>query len=377
MQYDVVTIDTNIFRRYGWQLEEGMLGQLAQFKEGSVQFCLSEIVLREIYKHLTIEAKAARETIDKARRESRKNNILTTIQAEQLDELWNSIIPAAEASKNRIRAFQERTGMSMIPVKHADIEELVRRYFKPSAPFQPTGNKKHEFPDAIALLSIEKWALSREKKILAISDDKGWKAFGDGSSLIDVVDDFAKALQLLQNDAEEGISRVRAVLSDISGDDRLRLLSAIEDGVAEAVSEMDVYADAHSAFQYDAELVTLLFQGFQFLGQDDEYEFSIVQIGRNKIVVRIAICIRATAECVFSFFIKDSIDKDYVPMGNARAETDTEFDAAILTTFEGNFSSFPAHIMVTELELVEVIDSVDFGLVEPDYEEEIYYQEEE
>ena len=52
MQYDVITLDTNIFSRNGYYLEGGMLGQLSQFKEGSAKLVVSEIVLRELHSHL-------------------------------------------------------------------------------------------------------------------------------------------------------------------------------------------------------------------------------------------------------------------------------------------------------------------------------------
>lgn len=46
MDYDAVTIDSNIFIEYGMNLEGGVLAQLFQFREGSAQFVLSEIVIR-------------------------------------------------------------------------------------------------------------------------------------------------------------------------------------------------------------------------------------------------------------------------------------------------------------------------------------------
>jgi hypothetical protein len=76
MQYDVITIDTNIFRKYGYFLEGGMLGQLSQFKEGLAQMVLSEIVARELYRHLTTLAQDAATRLGAAVKDAIKSGLL-------------------------------------------------------------------------------------------------------------------------------------------------------------------------------------------------------------------------------------------------------------------------------------------------------------
>lgn len=146
MEYDAITLDTNIFRHNGWHLEGGMLGQLVQFKEGLVQFVLSEVVLREIHKYLKLEAKDARDSVERAGRESRKNGLFSPEVAEQIDALFSTARSAEDAAKSRLQAFADATGMTVVPAEQADIKELVRRYFTPSAPFETSGKKKTNFP---------------------------------------------------------------------------------------------------------------------------------------------------------------------------------------------------------------------------------------
>ena len=50
--YDAITVDTNIFDEQQLNLEGGLLKQLYQFKDGSPKFVLSEIVVREVGRHL-------------------------------------------------------------------------------------------------------------------------------------------------------------------------------------------------------------------------------------------------------------------------------------------------------------------------------------
>jgi len=112
---------------------------------------------------------------------------------------------------------------------------------------------------------------------------------------------------------------------------------------------------------------TLTYQDFQFVHLNGEYAFEIVQVGKDKIVARFSVSINAKAECDFSFAVWDSVDKEYVPMGNNSAETEVEFDAAALVTFEGDFSAIPPEVEMSDLELIDAIDCVDFGNVEMDY----------
>ena len=70
MEYDAITLDANIFIRNALNLEGGMLQQLHQFKRGSVQFILSEIIIRELVKHLNTHAHEAKRGTGKCDKES-------------------------------------------------------------------------------------------------------------------------------------------------------------------------------------------------------------------------------------------------------------------------------------------------------------------
>lgn len=55
MKYDVLTIDTQVLHANGFDLEGGLLTQIAQFRDGSTRFVLSRVTLRETLRHLTFE----------------------------------------------------------------------------------------------------------------------------------------------------------------------------------------------------------------------------------------------------------------------------------------------------------------------------------
>lgn len=372
MQYDAITLDTNIFRHNGFYLEGGMLGQFSQFREGSAQFVLSEIVVLEVRKYLKIEAIEATDNLGRAIKKSSKNGLLSAKSTEQLNAIHEGALSPEDAVEERFKAFSENTGAEIVPADQTEIKELIKRYFTSSAPFEASGKKKNEFPDAIALLSLESWAKTNNKKVLAISNDGGWADFAKDSEWIDVEKNLAPALEKLQQHTEKAEIFVGSILADMDAGKNPELRQQVVDAMADAVSAMDVYAEADAACHVEAEQVCMSYEDVSFLRFREEYEFTMVQTGKDKIVANVGVSIKAKAEAEFSFAVWDSIDREYVPMGSNSAEREVEFDAAALITIEGDFTGDSAEVEILEVELIDAIDSVDFGEVEMDYGEDYY-----
>lgn len=370
MQYDVITLDSDIFLQNGSNFEGGLLAQLSQFKEGSALFVLSEVVLRELKKHLETKATESKENLEKAIRDATRNGLLSEGAEAQIKTISAAASTPKVAVKRRLEAFIEATSADIIPADQADIKELTKRYFSSNAPFESSGKKKHEFPDAIALLAMESWAKTNKKKILAVSNDGGWSQFAAASEWIDVEKDLATALQRLQQHAAQANVFVEKLLGSLDAGKNAELMQTIVDEIADAVADLPVNADASSAYQFESDWVSLAYQDFSFLRDGGEYEFKIVQTGNHRIVAKIRVSIKATAETSFSFSVYDSIDKDYVPIGSSNAKTEIEFEAAVLITFEGVFDAAAPEINVSKVELVEAMDTVDFGEIDLEHSDE-------
>ena len=186
----------------------------------------------------------------------------------------------------------------------------------------------------------------------------------------------AKALQTLQQHAEEVEAIVAVLLSDMENGDEPELMERFGYSLHDVIGAMDVYGEATSAFHLiEDDWVTLAVQDFRFAGNDNAYDFTVVQIGRNKVVIQMDVCVRAEAECQYSHAIWDLIDKEYILLGSSEAKTEVEFDAVILVTFEGDFSSAPPSVGTLDLELIEAIESVDFGQVDIDYRDDRHHDD--
>jgi hypothetical protein len=177
MKYDALTLDTNIFiAADGIHLEGGVLGQLRQFQQGNVSFILSDIVVREITRRLVAQAEKARELLANAVKNAAKHHLLADNKIDDLKVLHASTLAPNDAVGARLSAFLEATGCYVEPSSNADMQEVLKRYFASEPPFEEGDRKKYEFPDAIALLSLEAAAKRDEEKILAVSATRAGSA---------------------------------------------------------------------------------------------------------------------------------------------------------------------------------------------------------
>jgi hypothetical protein len=363
----VLSLDSNIFDANGLNLESGLLHQLTQFKEGSAEFILSEIVIREVLRHLAEQASRATEALGSAIKRSVQNGLVNDKAHAALSAIYDKAVDPKSAAKERLQRFVNDTGCAkVVPAEEANMKKLIRMYFGSIAPLEDSKNKKYEFPDAIALTTLEDWAKANSKKILAISKDGGWKKFAETSEWIDVQEDLPAALEMFQQHAESARSTMAKLLAEMDKGNRTDLWDEIEGRIADEVSDLTPFAEASAGYYYENDFVEMTFARLSFCHLDEnEYDFHVVQIGKDKIVSRVGVHIAATASAKFQFSVRDEGDR--IGVGSAHAETEVEFDAGALITLEGDFSSDPPDVHLGALELVDAIDSVDFGDVHPDY----------
>jgi hypothetical protein len=151
------------------------------------------------------------------------------------------------------------------------------------------------------------------------------------------------------------------------------VLEEIEKKVADDISEMTPYAEASAAYHYDFDFVEMHFKGIRLVKPDENtFEFQIVQIGKDEIVARLDVEITAEARAHFRYYLYD--EGDQVGIGDSSEEVETTFEAGVLITLQG---TFPDDYELTDVELVDAPDSVDFDDIGPDYSDEREYDERE
>lgn len=367
--YDAVTFDTQVVAHQGYHLEGGLLAQLKQFRDGPIHVMMTEIVLRELYRHLTERTKDVRDRFASEHRKAVEHGlpVAGTDPFDGKDVDINAVV------RERLTKFVQEIGAGLVRADEVPMKTLTDLYFTTGAPFAGSGKKKNEFPDAIALLALEHWSEEQDYRVLAVSGDKDWAAFAEKSDRIDVVDSLEEALALLQENVKAAEDYVQTLIPELAGEGGDRLYNPLCRMLRDAVSGWQVHAEANSYFTVeggDAELKLLDFAVA-------EAPIRIVQVGAKGISAVVEV--DATVEAVgsFSLSVHDSIDGDDVPMGSAYAQVQVEERFGVLLHFAGLWQEKEEDVELDSVELVRGPAMIDFEWVEPDYSEDYEPDEEE
>ncbi len=369
MPYDALTIDTQTVYANGRHLDRGLVAQLVQFKDGLVQIVLTEIVVRELHKMLTERAKAPLDALAKAIKDGTANGQVSDAQKASLQATLDALASAKDHATRQLQDFVTATGAHIVPAEKTTMKQVLSAYFSKSPPFSTQG-KKDEFPDAISLLALEAWAAETNKKVLAVSGDGDWKAFAAQSARIDCMEDLGAAMVLLVQAAESSVAEARNVLACIASADPPELKETLDAALARAVEDETPYAEFDSSMPGEDEGVTLAMLGYTVHGiEDGTTDVEIVRICADGFVMRVPVTVTARAFVDVHFSIRDSIDKDYVPMGATSLERDIEFEAFALiacTRHEAQTDAGATQVAyeIDSAELVGVPQSVELGYID-------------
>lgn len=368
MEYDAITIDTSIFDGHGLNLEGGMLNKLSQFRDGHVCLVLSEIVVREVHQHLTDKAKIAKDDFNRAIKEVSKQKVVSDNIVKKINNFIESLPSAEDVAKNRLESFIKETNAEVIPADTIEIKNLVTRYFKSLPPFEETGKKKNEFPDAIALISIEKWAEENQQKILAVAKDRGWHNFATDSNWIDIEDDLGSALNKLQQQVRDASEFINKFLTDLDSGLKPELMGNITNFINDVVTDSSNFVpEVSTDFEYIVRDLEIEPDEISFLKEGDNYQSKLVQTGNELIISSIVLSVSVIASCNFTFAVWDATNSEYIFIGNCYSTIEVDLHVEILVTLEGDFSNQGNYFEITKIELVDFTNTIDFGYIEPDH----------
>jgi hypothetical protein len=359
----LLTIDTNIFERYKNGLEYGLLKRLSQFHESEIQLVLSEIVYRELQGHMIKEAEEAETQLASALKAVGGTWSIGKEKRERFREGLIGGESAVEAIQGRLDTFQEATGFEIIPAQgYVEVGSLVEHYFNLKPPFGNKPDKKHEFPDAIAVASLERYAAEKDALMLVVSNDGGWREFCAASGHLICVADLGTAMSYLQRLPLVIAARLT---QRFDAGELPHLQKAIEDELGNYIDGMDLYVEANAAYFYEADLPEKRFEGISYF---DEPKFIVVDHNEEDEVYVLETTVVASVEasCHFTFFVTDWIDKDEVPIGSVVATQTEDMPFVLTVTIVGD----PQHgFEVDEVEVVRSESSIDFDYIAPDYSE--------
>lgn len=363
-----ISVDTCIFTENGDRLDSGLLKHLEQFKDNAFQLVFSEITLREVHGHIAKNSEEAKAKLVSALRSAGKFwDVPKEKQVIAVTHLLGEDTAKVMAS-NRVKDFANQCGAQLIDAKSMlDVQDLLKRYFSVQPPFETSAEKKSEFPDAIALLSLQAWAKKEGAALLFVTKDKGCKEFCKESEYLYAVDDLGEALTLIQDRDTHCATLCKALETKIANGDYPDLIERITDTVGNHIWEINWIIEADAAFYYEDELDEVEVISCDFATPYGRSEFSAVDYRNDRMVMQASMKLDVRASCNFSFSVKDGIDHDMVRIGDALVSRKDAVTVEVLLTFDNPNGETPE---VVEIELIPSRQKIDFGPIEPDYGDE-------
>lgn len=192
-----VTFDTQAFDRNSRTFRAGLLAQLGQIKNSSIQLVVTELVRDEVEKHILETHSARQKRVDDAF--SLVAQHLSDDLVDEIREELETRVTPEQIAFHEINDFFLATNAELAFYEETSTRKLLELYFNNKPPFHKGNDKKHEFPDAVALLSLEAYA--ENGGILVVSSDKDWIEFCENSESkrLHCIPDLATALSLISS----------------------------------------------------------------------------------------------------------------------------------------------------------------------------------
>ena len=355
-----ITLDTSIFDKYDDNLRNTVLLGLKQFVGTRISVVFSDIIVNEVKGHISRRAAKTTAAVVKELNNHRKAWDRTETVEELgasahlndppdnlADRLWSTYVVTIQATTLAADDFVR-------------ISDLTARYFSSSPPFSGTGKKKAEFPDAMALLSLEAWAKSRSTKLLVVSCDGDWKNFADQSDHLVCLTDVPVALDHFNREARFVADRTIVLLqkqdiSDITNEIANAVERFFDDSLMEIEARADPY-DYEATLQGGALQSWTLKSGPLILAADEE---------EITFVVDLECKVAFEASITWSIYS----DREWHTIGSSTNVT-TENDCVLQFTITCS-RTIEEEPNVCEVTVTSRPFTIDFGYIDPkwDYEE--------
>jgi hypothetical protein len=364
-----ISIDNSVFKNEGYKFKGPLLSQLEQFKSSQIHMVQTDIVHNEAIKYIVKELDDANALIDKALRSAR---IHLGVCEEKLSSAKSSLRTDkknVDIANDRIREYYEKIGADLIDAHdYLDIRALMERFFCVSPPFENKKDKKNEFPDAVALLTLEAWAKDNNVNLLVVSSDKGWSDYCSLSEYLFYSASLSDSLERFQPQSvvDSVVAYIQRHTKQI---DEGYFLEGIENAIVNSIDGYDIHPIADSYLEVECETTFAEYMSHE-LDSDDHglVSIKVIHVDGDQVTIKLGAMVEVEVEGEFNFSVWDSIDKDYVYLGGTVCRTKEAYHTDIIICFTGgyyrNFSDFE----VISIDVLDELSEADFGDIVPDYE---------
>lgn len=357
------TLDTNIIDELNsnGNLDNRILLSVGNLKSKNVSVILADVVASEVRNHMVECHTDAHDKMVSALKAYTKT---WKHDAQSVDDLRAKLAPRDAIGNHADGIFKDfcgKVGAEVVSSADAiEIMELMSSYFENHPPFDGA-DKKHEFPDAIALAGLQKWS-EAHGAVLAISKDEGWAEYCEGSEYLYWTDDLGKALTLFHEDEAIVARCLKSLIEEPEG----KISREVLDAIQRDLDDLDFEIDASAFLEWDASADEAVVESIVYCGGQEQ---RILASDADSVTFLVLVDAKLRVQAGFDFSVRDSIDRDYVSIGDASIETTIEHQYQVTVTVSGKGGD-DVEIDDAVVNPATRLRSVDFGHVEPFYEPE-------
>lgn len=365
-EYDAITIDTCIFHKYHFRFYYGLLKTLRQFGKGKNRLVISDIVIGEIKSQLSAQLREAKDKVLVGTKTLKKFLVPWQHELKKIDVVLNELDSPDQIANQIVNEFINLCAVEIIKSsEHLNVDELLTKYFSMSPPFSINEQKKYEFPDAIALLSLDNWGTTNKFNVLAVSTDKDWINFINKSTSLKHIDDLSKALGILRPtifNEDIAIDFIKIALLN----DKSELHNELDKLLSDSIDNTSINIEADSDFQYEYEIEYSCLISFEpMLDQNGEPMMIIIDAEDNNITIECRIKYKFEINCQFDFFVHDSIDKDDFCIGSSNENREFDFESEVIIIGSIYKEETNSIFEIISIDISRYIEDLDFGYVRP------------
>lgn len=349
---NVICIDTQVFIKHGLNFNDIALDSIKQFKNTDIQICITDIIYQEVKSHLKDKLM---ETILDLKKSAEKyqnkwgSKSLDVSAINDLDRAQNFDL----ISRQILDEFIEKSDILILPTDKVNVNFVFHKYFCAEPPFEAGNKKKHEFPDAFSLETIEEYSKNNGQAII-LSEDNGWKIFANSSENLYSFDDLAELLNIFQHHPEI-ITKIAQNIMQFSRNDK------IYEDILKEVNEFlwNVSLDGSADYHLDLELLTIEVDTLSF---EDMDTIAVIYIDDDEFRFTAEILVEVVGEYMATFSVYDSVDKDFTTLSEESSSFKKEMTLDIIISVK---KSEPHRIDRVSVQSRYV--EIRLGYLEPDW----------
>lgn len=337
---------------------------MTQMRRHDFDFILSDIVCEEIRKMRLEKVQQTTKSFRALESKLTQTPLDTASIKSHLKQISDEMLSSEEYVEAELEKWIADTGCEVISSSLANTEQVLDKYFTGKPPFNGSKNKKNEFPDAFALISIEAWAQKYETRVLAISQDNDWISYGETSERLDVIPSLLPVFEQLNKVRRDIVVEASEVIQAIIDEPEGEFGSAVHEHIRWIVEETPAHYEVSTDgyFEMDDEMIELVSLSVEPLESDS----SLVNIDGDYRVVEVTVNIKVRASATITHLHYDKPERSYHELNSDSANITKEEQLTALVHY-GNIPSYADKGRVIEIDSVELLNfnpAYNFGYID-------------